>query len=136
MALTNGIGGLTGIAVPPFVGLMAPQVSYARILKMLSLKLKFTYMFVYRQSTLEQWRFVFWITFVISMVRITIFVLFGSAEVQPWNNPRGLVSPENGFQIQRVDSEEPTFVKRYDSEHLHDQKVNNGPPVFTVEKVK
>lgn len=27
MALTNGIGGLTGVAVPPFVGIMAPQVS-------------------------------------------------------------------------------------------------------------
>lgn len=27
MALTNGIGGLTGVAVPPFVGFMAPQVS-------------------------------------------------------------------------------------------------------------
>lgn len=64
MGLTNGIGALTGIAAPAYVGIMTPD------------------------SSLEQWRFVFWITFCISMVRTVIFTIFASAEVQPFNDPQ------------------------------------------------
>lgn len=41
---------------------------------------------------------VFWITFIVSMARIVVFIIWGSAEVQPWNNPREkLASPECGL---------------------------------------
>ncbi|XP_055326564.1 putative inorganic phosphate cotransporter [Sitodiplosis mosellana] len=120
MALTNGIGGITGVLAPPFVGLMAPQ------------------------STLEQWRFVFWITFGVSIVRIIIFVMWGSAEIQPWNNPQSKTSPESGTQNKKEEngntSEDRkgencnTSRKRYDSEHLHDEIRQNNAQVFTTEK--
>ncbi|XP_031636923.1 sialin-like [Contarinia nasturtii] len=70
MALTNGIGALTGIAGPVFVGVMTPN------------------------SSLEEWRYVFWVTFCISMVRIVIYMIWGSAEIQSWNDPRESKSSE------------------------------------------
>lgn len=39
---------------------------------------------------------VFWITLVISIVRVAIFLFWGSAEVQIWNNPDRMTSPECG----------------------------------------
>lgn len=50
------------------------------------------------QSSLEQWRYVFWITLIISMFRILVFIVWGSAEVQPWNMPkRTNVTLESGL---------------------------------------
>lgn len=62
MAVTNGIGALTGVAAPTFVGMMTPH------------------------SSLEEWRFVFWVTFGIFVVTTVIYSIWASGEVQPWNN--------------------------------------------------
>ncbi|XP_063699068.1 putative inorganic phosphate cotransporter isoform X2 [Culicoides brevitarsis] len=64
MALTNGIGAITGIITPALVGLMTPNRS------------------------INEWRLVFWIAFGVFMVTNLIYVIWASGEVQPFNNPR------------------------------------------------
>ncbi|XP_055294900.1 sialin-like [Sitodiplosis mosellana] len=62
MAVINGIASFSGMAAPTFVGMMIPD------------------------STLEQWRLVFIVSFGISMVRTIIYTVWASAEIQPWND--------------------------------------------------
>lgn len=38
------------------------------------------------QSLLTEWRVVFWITFVLQMAKLFIFSIWGSGDVQPWND--------------------------------------------------
>lgn len=40
------------------------------------------------QSSLDEWRFVFWFTFGLTIVRTVIYLIWGSAEIQPWNDPK------------------------------------------------
>lgn len=40
------------------------------------------------QAYLSEWRFVFWITFCTHITKAVVFGLWGSAEVQLWNNNR------------------------------------------------
>jgi MFS transporter, ACS family, solute carrier family 17 (sodium-dependent inorganic phosphate cotransporter), other len=54
MAITNGIGALTGIAGPALVGIMTPN------------------------SSLSEWRAVFWIAFVIFNVTNLIYIIWAS----------------------------------------------------------
>ncbi|XP_001601084.2 sialin-like [Nasonia vitripennis] len=63
MALTNGLSALTGIAGPYLIGIMTPN------------------------QTLGEWRFVFWILFGVSIVSNAIFLVFGSGDVEYWNDP-------------------------------------------------
>lgn len=46
------------------------------------------------QSTLEQWRLVFWLSFAISMVRTVIYSIWASGKVQSWND-KSIRSPES-----------------------------------------
>lgn len=81
MAVTNGIGALTGIAAPVFVGVLTPN------------------------STLEEWRLVFWVTFGIFVVTTVIYSGWASGEVQKWNNPQKKQSAEYGNTDNNNDSE-------------------------------
>ncbi|PNF21048.1 hypothetical protein B7P43_G08414, partial [Cryptotermes secundus] len=63
MAIVNGIGALTGIVTPYLVGVLTPD------------------------STILQWREVFWIVFGVFLVTNLLFIFMGSGELQPWNNP-------------------------------------------------
>uniref|UniRef100_A0A182TKA0 Major facilitator superfamily (MFS) profile domain-containing protein n=1 Tax=Anopheles melas TaxID=34690 RepID=A0A182TKA0_9DIPT len=63
MAITNGIGAITGIIAPYVVGVMTPN------------------------HTLEEWRIVFWISFAIFNVTNLAYIIWASGEVQPWNTP-------------------------------------------------
>ncbi|XP_049788970.1 putative inorganic phosphate cotransporter [Schistocerca nitens] len=62
MALVNGIGAITGVIVPYVVGLLTPN------------------------STVLQWRMVFWITVAVLLATNLIFALTASGEIQPWND--------------------------------------------------
>ena len=62
MALTNGIASLTGTAAPYLIGVLIPNHS------------------------LTEWRTVFFILAFIFLSTNTVFLLFGSGEVQEWNN--------------------------------------------------
>nr|CAD7401468.1 unnamed protein product [Timema cristinae] len=63
MAIVNGIGALSGIITPYLVGVLTPD------------------------STLVQWRLVFWISVGVFLLTNFVFVLTASGEVQPWNSP-------------------------------------------------
>ncbi|XP_052895472.1 putative inorganic phosphate cotransporter isoform X1 [Anopheles moucheti] len=63
MAITNGIGAITGIIAPYVVGVMTPN------------------------HTLDEWRIVFWISFAVFNVTNLVYVIWASGEVQPWNTP-------------------------------------------------
>lgn len=73
MATTNGIGALTGILGPYLVGALTGGQS------------------------LNEWRIVFWIAFGVFNVTNIIYVIWASAEVQPWND---------GALIKKSNSEE------------------------------
>lgn len=36
---------------------------------------------------LTEWRLIFWITFILQLTKAFGFALWGSGDVQPWNNP-------------------------------------------------
>ncbi|XP_055299422.1 sialin-like [Sitodiplosis mosellana] len=71
MALTNGIGALTGVASPVFVGYMTPNTS------------------------LTEWRTVFWVTLAIFLVTTVVYCFGASGEIQLWNYPREWKEPED-----------------------------------------
>ncbi|KOB79399.1 MFS sugar transporter-like protein [Operophtera brumata] len=62
MAIVNGIGAITGIIAPFLVGLLTPD------------------------STLVQWRLVFWITMAVFIVTNLVFVAWASGDEQWWNH--------------------------------------------------
>ncbi|CAH0564298.1 unnamed protein product [Brassicogethes aeneus] len=64
MAISNGIGAITGIVSPSIVGHLTPQ------------------------HTMTQWRTVFWISFAVFSVTSVIYTFFASGEEQWWNNPK------------------------------------------------
>lgn len=58
------------------------------------------------QSSLREWRAVFWISFGIFIVTTVVYVLWASGEVQPWNYP-----PEQSIENGRKKSDEPSEEK-------------------------
>lgn len=38
-----------------------------------------------KQSTINQWRHVFWVSFIILITTAFIYVMYGVADKQPWN---------------------------------------------------
>uniref|UniRef100_A0A336K4P4 CSON011178 protein n=1 Tax=Culicoides sonorensis TaxID=179676 RepID=A0A336K4P4_CULSO len=63
MALTNGIGAITGIIAPILVGLLTTN------------------------RTVDEWRLVFWIAFAVFNVTNLVYLIWASGEVQPFNTP-------------------------------------------------
>ncbi|RZB39500.1 inorganic phosphate cotransporter [Asbolus verrucosus] len=62
MAITNGIGAITGIITPYLTGALTEN------------------------HTLTEWRTVLWISFGIFVATSVVYIFFGSAEEQPWNS--------------------------------------------------
>uniref|UniRef100_A0A146L277 Putative inorganic phosphate cotransporter n=1 Tax=Lygus hesperus TaxID=30085 RepID=A0A146L277_LYGHE len=63
MALVNGIGAISGIITPTLIGYLTPN------------------------QTMMEWRKVFWTSFVVILATNVVYVIIGSGEVQPWNEP-------------------------------------------------
>jgi MFS transporter, ACS family, solute carrier family 17 (sodium-dependent inorganic phosphate cotransporter), other len=63
MAITNGIGALTGILGPYLVGVLTPNTS------------------------LYEWRTVFWIAFGVFNVTNVVYIIWASGEIQDFNDP-------------------------------------------------
>lgn len=70
MAITNGIGSITGVVSPYLVGVMTPN------------------------ATMMEWRTVFWVAFGVLCVTALVYVLWASGEVQAFNDPPRRVDPE------------------------------------------
>lgn len=47
------------------------------------------------QNTIADWSYVFLIGSVVYIVPAIVFMLFGSAQVQPWNDPEMMVANDN-----------------------------------------
>ncbi|KAH8413264.1 hypothetical protein KR009_009278, partial [Drosophila setifemur] len=62
MAITNGIGAITGVLAPYAVGLMTPNAS------------------------MQEWRLVFWVAFVVLIVTAIVYCIWASGEVQTFND--------------------------------------------------
>ena len=63
MGLTNGMSTLSGIVSPYVVGVITPN------------------------QTISEWRMVFWIVCAFFVISNTIFLIYGSGEIQEWNDP-------------------------------------------------
>ncbi|ALC39778.1 dmGlut, partial [Drosophila busckii] len=63
MAITNGIGAITGVITPYLVGVMTPN------------------------ATLLEWRLVFWVAFGVLFVTAIVYCIWASGDVQPFNDP-------------------------------------------------
>ncbi|XP_075225441.1 putative inorganic phosphate cotransporter isoform X2 [Lycorma delicatula] len=70
LALVGGIGAISGIITPYLVGILTPN------------------------STLLEWRRVFWIAVLVLSATNIVYLFLGSAEIQPWNNPNNLKSDD------------------------------------------
>ncbi|XP_018323710.1 putative inorganic phosphate cotransporter isoform X2 [Agrilus planipennis] len=64
MAITNGVGAISGIVTPYLIGLLTPD------------------------QTLSQWRIVFWMIFAVTISTNIVYVILGSAEIQWWNEKK------------------------------------------------
>lgn len=87
MAVTNGIGALTGILGPYLVGVLTPN------------------------TTLYEWRVVFWIAFGVFNVTNIIYVLWASGEVQPFNEPY-LMNKSRGSLSSSSDEDQEKQVQK------------------------
>ncbi|XP_014215959.1 putative inorganic phosphate cotransporter [Copidosoma floridanum] len=66
MGLANGISTLSGIVSPYVVGVITPN------------------------QTISEWRAVFWIVFAFFVVSNAFYLVYGSGELQEWNDPKFL----------------------------------------------
>ncbi|XP_016944953.2 putative inorganic phosphate cotransporter [Drosophila suzukii] len=62
MAITNGIGAITGVISPYLVGVMTPN------------------------ATLLEWRIVFWVAFAVLCITAVVYCIWASGEIQPFND--------------------------------------------------
>ncbi|XP_024084290.1 putative inorganic phosphate cotransporter isoform X2 [Cimex lectularius] len=97
MALVNGIGAISGIITPTLIGYLTPN------------------------STLLEWRKVFWISFAVVVGTNIFYVIFGSGEVQPWNDLTAPSVDETvSWKAKRSQSE-----KKEKSKEKEEVKTNN-----------
>ena len=111
MALTNCLGAVTGIAAPVFVGYMTPNVS--KYLLQLHVELKFLIKFnwptistFHFQTSVDEWRIVFWVTLVVFLATTIVFCFGASGEIQLWNYPREWKDPENDEALEMRENNE------------------------------
>lgn len=72
----------------------------------------FLFLVDFLQSTLEEWRLVFWITFAIFAVTTVVYSIWASGEVQPWNYPKNHVTTaEAGNVVEYHDDEKNATEK-------------------------
>lgn len=102
MATTNGIGALTGI-LGYFNNLIACN---PRIHQLFLICRPYLVGVITGDSTIAQWRIVFWIAFVVFNVTNIVYVIWASGEVQPWND---------GYLVKNVDDSASTSENNYDS---------------------
>ncbi|KAF6203094.1 hypothetical protein GE061_003508 [Apolygus lucorum] len=81
MALVGGVGAISGILTPYLVGVLTPN------------------------STMLEWRLVFWIAVIVLVSTNVVYVVFGSGQVQSWNEPP---QPENATKTKDSEKNTPT----------------------------
>ncbi|OXU27024.1 hypothetical protein TSAR_003443 [Trichomalopsis sarcophagae] len=100
MAVSHGLAGLCGFGGPYVVGILVPNQS------------------------LTEWILVFWIIFAVTVVTNVVFVLFGSGEVQEWNNPNFERSKKKSKMIEMQEVEKLLTVKKVQLAVAIDEGIN------------
>lgn len=54
----------------------------------------------YQNQTYTQWALIFWILAAVYLTGAVTFVIFGTGELQSWNNPSGSHTKENGVTVE------------------------------------
>lgn len=86
MAITNGIGAITGVITPYLVGVMTPNVISNFFYSVLKKK-NHHFLFLFNlKATLLEWRTVFWVAFGVLCVTAFIYCIWASGEVQDFND--------------------------------------------------
>lgn len=93
MAIVGGIGAVTGIFAPCLVA------------------------FLTTDGTLLEWRSVFWITFLILAFTNVVYLIYGSAEIQPWNYTTATTTTESTY------SSSPKNQQKQHHNHNEDSKM-------------
>ncbi|KAJ1519672.1 hypothetical protein ONE63_004938 [Megalurothrips usitatus] len=89
MALVNAIGALSGIVTPYLIGVLIPN------------------------SSMQEWRLVFWITVAVLVATNMVFVFLGSGEVQHWNEPARPKDKNKAEPEVSADKEEGTRLESF-----------------------
>lgn len=63
-------------------------------------------------QTLTEWILVFWIIFAVTVVTNIVFVLFGSGEVQEWNDPNFERSKKKDKMIEMKEVEKLLTIEK------------------------
>ncbi|XP_031622717.1 sialin-like, partial [Contarinia nasturtii] len=82
-----GIGNNLLDLAPNYIGPLAGFVE--TISKTTSIFSTYAVALLTPHAYLSEWRTVFWITFSAKILGMTIFIVWGSGEIQPWNNVQG-----------------------------------------------
>lgn len=64
------------------------------------------------QRTIYEWRVVFWIMFISLIIASSIFTLFGSGELQPWDNGEINDSSTNKEQENKKNYDYQQFARK------------------------
>ncbi|XP_058793650.1 sialin-like [Phymastichus coffea] len=81
MGLVNGISVIGGMLSPYIVGVITPN------------------------QTISEWRIVFWIVFALFITSNFVYLIYGSADVQEWNNPN--------FKNQKILTDEDNVAESF-----------------------
>lgn len=54
----------------------------------------------YQNQTYTQWTIIFWILAAVYFIGAMTFAIFGTGELQSWNNPFGSHTKENGVTVE------------------------------------
>lgn len=80
----SGMGSSMGLLVPVMISFITPNVC---CLSNFYKQSDYPFSNLSFQSLQSEWRIVFWLTFCIQIAKIAIYNVWGTAEIQPWNDP-------------------------------------------------
>lgn len=70
-------------------------------------KIKIFYVDLF-QDTFQSWRYVIWINVISQMIAFIVFTLFGSAKIQSWNYPDGVIPTQRVTEKQKDEGDDVT----------------------------
>lgn len=114
MSLANGAGAINGILAPYTVGLLTPNVNDWKHEKVVVDRKPYNNLpniwLGILQAYLSEWRLVFWLCFLFYVLRNIVFCIWGSGEVQKFNDKKSTIDPECNSKLQ---DEGAVVYKRY-----------------------
>lgn len=91
---------LAGTLGPMLVGFLTPNVWNYSIIYIAGSDFNFYFA---SQSQQSEWRIVFWINFSMHICKVLLFTAWGSADVQPWNEPTEKKTNKHADDDERIE---------------------------------